>query len=239
MRVLICVLALVVLLSAIVTALLFYPVRLRLCRENGRFTATLGYLFIVTQLYDSAHPADQKDFTRRKFFKKIAKLKEKERQIYKRRADGTTDLRFLLSRVVFYIRLSYRLIAILGAENIHRLSIHISRFSLFLHTDSPDTTAVLSGAAQAAIPAAAEALSQISHYSERTGAITVTPLFTDGKSDCEFLVFLMLPLIYYFRLFGVTPPTDERVLHILNRHREKNARKRAAILKKRKETIHA
>lgn len=225
MRIIVILSAVLCFLSSLAVTVLLYPIRIRLSRHDGVFRADFFYLFFHIPLHNSARPVDPKDFTRRKFRKKLKKVYENSRQngrhvLYDNRP--TEDILHFFSRLLYYARLSVSLIDAFGKDKLPKLRIRVHEFVLFLHADEPADTAVLSATLQTLLCSAATlgATHFRITYPERD--FYVAPAYFSASS-LDFDVFLSLPALHYFRVFGILPPNDDRVLEVLRKHKRKSA----------------
>ncbi len=208
-------------LAALAHGLSFYPIRLRLKRENNEFSAVLSYLFYNVTLTDTEHPIDPRDFTDRNWQKRkqrALEIKQKKRYRFRR---GEHPLpRRKRTRGFFYLRFTTRLLRVLNAENVKRLSISVRRFSYFYSTGDPAYDALLYAGLTNGFSLSLEALSRIARVRVRQGRILFCSDFPHLSSDLSFYVVLSMPLWDYLSIFHAFVPTSERVLRVLAKRKE-------------------
>lgn len=231
MRIIVILSAVLCFLSSIVITLLFYPIRIRLQRHDRIFRADFFYLFLHIPLHNSARPVDPKDFTRRKFKKKLKKAYENSRQngqhiLYDNKP--TEDILHFFSRFLYYAQLSVSLIDAFGKDKLPKLRIQVREFVLLLHTDEPANTAVFSAALQNLLYGSATLIATHFRITYPERDFYVAPSYFSASS-LDFDAFISLPALHYFRVFGLLPPNDDRILEVLRKHKQKSARRYQAV----------
>ncbi len=228
MRILVLIFAALLFFLTLLIGLLRYPVKVRLVRRDGEFSATLSYLFYHKKLTDTAHPIDPRDFRKGKWKKLLLSLartkKRKKKRRFRFKRSGAASPNRL--RPFFYLRLTVLLLRTLGAEHVPHLRIAVSRLALTYGTERPDLTAILHGSIACVCSYTLSAFSRIARLSLPEDAISLTPVFHEPTFDLSFDISLSLSLLYYLSVFHALVPNNERVLRALAKRKEKSDRKR-------------
>ncbi len=236
MRIFLLVLIGLLALAALLHGLSFYPIRLRLRRENGAFLAKLSFLFYSVTLADTEHPVDLKDFTDRKWKKKRRLLlsRSKERRFHRFRRAEHAPPRRAFARTLFYAKLVTRLFRVLGAENVKHLSLSVRRLTFFYSTGDPASDSILSAFFTNALASLFSALSSVARVRVRAGSTLFLPDFPNTEADLSFSIILSMPLFYYLSIFHAFIPTSDRVLKVLAKRKEALEKRNEKQMHKRK-----
>ena len=222
MRIIVILSALLCFLISLAISLLFYPIRIRIQRNNDVFRADLRYLFLHINLHDSAHPVDIDEFSRSNFRKKIKKLKKKQRQMPSEclNPSPVKDGLDTFFRFIRQIKLYIKLWDLFGKSAPPRLHIRVRRFLFTVHTESPADTAVLSAFLESLLYASAALIGEHFRLSLPDSDFLITPAYFT-ESDLSFDIIFSLPAIHYVRIFGFLPPSDDHALKVLEKRKQK------------------